>query len=191
MTDPSPFADLPAALVEEVLGQAATAGDLLLTTFQQVKTDQAAYRGALVDQGLLLDESQLGYPPLPTTVATDGSYAIERLLTADLAAAAAVAVEGLTPPSEARFWDQPRHSTFVAAETHHAETSTVLRAVMLGRELLLATQAPHDLVMLDMTLTLPIIYLNQALNKAPAVPGLHCSKELGVTALARGLNRCG
>src|SRR5437588_1379417 len=48
---------------------------------------------------------------------------------------------------------------------------------MLGRELMLARKAPHDLVMLDMTFTLPIIYLNQALNQAPASPELQCSQE--------------
>lgn len=175
--DATPFADLPAALVEEVIGQATAVGDLLLDTFRRVKADRAAYRQTLVDHGLVLHESTLGYPPLPTTCGTDGSYAIERLLTADLAAAAAVAVEGLTPPSEKRYWEQPNHSTFMAAEVHQAETATVLRAVMLGRELLLATRAPHDLVMLDGTLTLPIIYFNQALNQAPESPLLRCSRE--------------
>jgi hypothetical protein len=48
---------------------------------------------------------------------------------------------------------------------------------MLGHELLLARRAPHDLVMIDMTLTLPIIYFNQALNQAPAIPALRCSQE--------------
>jgi hypothetical protein len=177
VTDSTPFADLPAALVEAVLAQACAAGDLLLEEFSRVKHDRESFREALQKAGLLRHESELGYPPLPTTAATDGSYAIDRLLTTDLAAAAAVAVEGLTPPSETRHWAAPRHSTFVAAEVHHAETATVLRAVMLGRELLLAVEAPHDLVMLDMTLTLPIIYFNQALNVAPGIPGLKCSKE--------------
>jgi hypothetical protein len=177
VTDRTPFADLPAALVEEVLGQACAAGDLLLREFQRVRIERTTLREALQKASLIRHESELGYPPLPTTAATDGSYAIERLLTTDLAAAAAVAVEGLTPPSETRHWDQPRHSTFVAAEIHHEETSTVLRSVMLGRELILAGQAPHDLVMLDMTLTLPVIYLNQALNLAPNVPDLKSSQE--------------
>jgi hypothetical protein len=158
VTDPTPFADLPAALVEEVLGQACAAGDLLLEEFKRIRSERPKFREMLETARLLRHESELGYPPLPTTAATDGSYAIERLLTTDLAAAAAVAVEGLTPPSETRYWDQPRHSTFVAAEMHNVDTATVLRAVMLGRELLLAVQAPHDLVMLDMTLTLPVIY---------------------------------
>jgi hypothetical protein len=100
-----------------------------------------------------------------------------RLLTADLAAAAAVAVEGLTPPSEKRYWEQPSHGTFVRVEPHHAATATILRAVMLGRELLLAVKAPHEVVMLDGTLTLPIIYFNQAINQSRQAPHLKCSQE--------------
>lgn len=173
----TPFADLPAALVEEILEQTTEVSDLLLGTFRQVKADRVAYRQSLVDRGLIVHESALGYPASPTTCAADGSYAIERLLTTDLVAAAAVAVEGLTPPSEKRHWEQPRHSTFVAAEVHHAETATVLRAVMLGRELEMVSRAPHDLVMIDGTFTLPIIYFNQALSQAPATPALNCSQE--------------
>jgi len=176
-TDETPFVDLPAALVEEILQQTAEVSNFLLGTFRNIKTDRETYRQALIDQGMILNESTFGYPPLPTTCATDGSYAIERLLSADLAAAAVVAVEGLTPPSEKRHWDQPRHATFVAAEVHHMETTTILRAVMLGNELLLAIRAPHDLVMLDGTLTLPIIYFNQALTQAPNTSSLRCSQE--------------
>jgi hypothetical protein len=176
-TEETPFVDLPAALVEEMLAQTSAVGDGLVETFREIKTDRTKYRKALLNRGLVRHESSLGYPPLPTTCGVDGSYAIDRLLSADLAAAAAVAVEGLTPPSEKRHWSQPHHSTFVASEVHHAETATVLRAVMLGRELLLAARAPHDVVMVDMTLTLPIIYFNQALNAAPDTPMLRCSKE--------------
>jgi hypothetical protein len=174
-TDPTPFADLPAALVEEVLDQTSTVAEELLSSFQQVRANRAALREQLARSSLILTESSLGYPPLPTTCATDGSYAIERLLTTDLAAAAAVAVEGLTPPSEQRHWDLPRHKAFVAAEPHTEDTATILRAVMLGEELALASAAPHDLVMIDGTLTLPIIHFNQALNKAPEATTLHCS----------------
>jgi hypothetical protein len=48
---------------------------------------------------------------------------------------------------------------------------------MLGEELRLGTGAPHELVMIDGTLTLPIIYFNQALNKAPDTNQLRCSRE--------------
>jgi len=177
-SDDSPFAELPAALVEEVLGQTVEVATQLLASFQDVGNTRDNLRSELTARELIVSESSLGYPPAPTTCAADGSYAIERLLTTDMAAAAAVAVEGLTPPSEKRHWDLPHHKTFVAAEAHLEDTSTVLRAVMLGEELSLATKAPHDLVLLDGTLTLPIIYFNQALNKAPETSGqLRCAKE--------------
>ena len=175
--DRTPFADLPAALVEDILGQAISTGDLLIDRFRDLKNERQGFRHRLQEKDLIIHESSLGYPPLPTTCGTDGSYAIERLLFADLTAAAAVAVEGLTPPSEKRHWDQPHHLAFVQVEPHHPDTSTVLRAVMLGKELILATSAPHDLVLLDQTFTLPIIYFNQALNQAPDCPELSCSQE--------------
>lgn len=176
-SDQTPFADLPAALVDEVLEETSTVAQELLDSFQNIKNERKSLRSALEASGLLVTESSLGYPPLPTTCAADGSYAIERLLTTDLAAAAAVAVEGLTPPSEERFWELPRHKSFIAAEPHVEDTATVLRAVMLGEELRLLTDAPHDLVMLDGTLTLPVIYFNQALNKVPDVPQLKCARS--------------
>lgn len=175
--DQTPFADLPAALVDEVLGQTSAVAQDLLTSFKEVREERETLRAVLANSGLVITESSLGYPPLPTTCATDGSYAIERLLTTDLAAAAAVAVEGLTPPSEKRHWELPRHRSFVAAEPHVEDTATVLRAVMLGEELRLVTAAPHDLLMLDGTFTLPIIYFNQALNKAPDTKQLRCAQE--------------
>lgn len=174
-----PFADLPAGLVEEVLAEATQVGSHLLGDFTRMKQEKAGLRKKLEDTNLIGHESDLPSPHIPTTCATDGSYAIERLLAVDLAAAAAVAVEGLTPPSETRHWDVPHHRTFIRAEVHHDGTQTVLRAVMLGYELELAVAAPHDLVLLDMTLALPVIYFNQAFAKANAI-----SKELGVGAVA-------
>lgn len=177
VTDQTPFVDLPAALVEEMLTKTGEVAQSLLKAFRAVKTERSRFRSDLAASGLVLNESALGYPPLPTTCGVDGSYAIERLLSSDLAACAAVAVEGLTPPSEKRHWQQPHHISFVRSEVHDADTATVLRAVMLGYELLLATRAPHDVVMLDATLTLPVIYFNQALSKSREVPELQSSRE--------------
>lgn len=174
-----PFADLPAGLVEEVLDSAAQVGAHLLEDFTRIKGEKEKFRQKLEDADLVKRDSDLPGSTIPTTCAADGSYAIERLLAADLVAAAAVAVEGLTPPSETRHWSSPRHRTFVRAETHHEDTATVLRAVMLGRELELATSAPHDLVLLDMTLALPVIYFNQAFGKANDI-----ARERGEDAIA-------
>jgi len=174
--DRSPFADLPAALIEEVFDQTSGVARDLLASLQKLRVDRDGLRERLLQTDLLVSESSLGYPPLPTTCAADGSYAIERLLTTDLAVAAAVAVEGLTPPSEKRHWEHPHHTAFVAAEPHFEDTATVLRALMLGEELTLAATAPHEVVMLDGTLTLPVIYFNQALAKVPQAGALKSCK---------------
>jgi hypothetical protein len=163
----SPFAELPAALVEEILVRTEDIAGSLVDAFSRLKAEREDVRQRLQRAGLLKRKSDLGSPPYPTTCATDGSYAIERLLTSDLLVTAAVAVEGLTPPSETRHWAQPHHQTYVAAEPHSDETATILRALMLGYELELAVNAPHDLVLLDGSFSLPIIYFNQSLNAAP------------------------
>ncbi len=180
---PTPFIDLPAALVEEMLAEAGQVAETLFATFRSLRAERERLREALEQHDLLLHESALGYPPLPTTCGVDGSYAIERLLSVDLAACAAVAVEGLTPPSEKRHWEQPHHRLFVRSEMHDVDTATVLRAVMVGYELLLAVRAPHDVVMLDGTLTLPVIYFNQALSKSSESPELQSSREFRSRAI--------
>lgn len=173
----TPFADLPASLVEEVLNRTSSVAQDLLSMFQDAKEQRSKFREDLTSSRLLTDESSLGHAPVPTTCAADGSYAIERLLATDLTVAAAVVVEGLAPPSEKRHWDLPHHKSFVVAEPHHEDTATILRAVMLGEELSLISEAPHELLMLDGTLTLPIIYFNQAISKAAEVGHLNCSRE--------------
>lgn len=161
-----PFADLPAALVEEVLGRTEDVGLALLGSFREMRAQRATWRAKLAEAGLLRRESDLEYVPIPTTCGVDGSYAIERLLSTDLVATAAVAVEGLIPPSEKRYWPEPRHQVTIETEAHDPDTGTIARAIMMGMELELAAQAPHEVVFIDGSLTTPIIYFNQALHKA-------------------------
>lgn len=161
-----PFGELPAALVDEVLKRTEDLGQKLLNDFEQVRAHRQEWRESLERAGLLRRDAELPYMPIPTTCGVDGSYAVERLLASDLVVAAAVAVEGLTPPSETRYWPEPRHLVWVETEAHEAETGTILRALMIGMELELAAQAPHEVVFLDGSLTTPLIYFNQALNKS-------------------------
>ncbi len=168
-----PFGELPAALVDEVLKRTEDLSQKLLGDFEQVRARRQEWRENLKRAGLLCRDAELSYMPIPTTCGVDGSYAVERLLASDLVAAAAVAVEGLTPPSETRHWPEPRHLVWVETESHEAETGTILRALMIGMELELAVQAPHEVVFLDGSLTTPLIYLNQALNKSWDALHLH------------------
>src|SRR6266496_3392480 len=101
-----PFSELPAALVEEVLARTEQIGRDLLDSFHTLDAERDLRRGQLLERGLLRRDSELEYVPIPTSCGIDGSYAVERLLAIDLVSSAAVAVEGLTPPSEKRYWPE-------------------------------------------------------------------------------------
>ena len=173
-----PFAELPAALVEEVLECTSDVGHKILESFKEIDGLRANWRAELESSNLLCDESVLEYVPIPTACGIDGSYAVERMLATDLVAAAAVAVEGLTPPSEKRHWPDPHHQVVIEVEPHNPDTSTIVRALMIGMELSLAIHAPHEIIFLDGSLTTPIIYFNQALNKANEARHLKITNHL-------------
>ncbi|MCS6964684.1 DNA double-strand break repair nuclease NurA [Thermoflexus sp.] len=173
-----PFAELPAALVEELLGKSAELSRRLREGLDALRSARRAYRTQLEESHLLQREGALLDVPVPTTCGVDGAYAVERLIATDLVAAVAVAVEGLTPPSETRHWPEPRHRAYVQTERHEEEISTLARAVMIGMELELAAQAPHEVVFIDGSLTTPLIYFNQAMNRAQAAPDLHLTEFL-------------
>jgi len=177
-TPEMPFAELPAALVEEVLERTSDVGHTILESFEEIDGRRANWRAELESSNLLCHESDLEYVPIPTACGIDGSYAVERMLATDLVAAAAVAVEGLTPPSEKRYWPDLHHQAVIEVEPHNPDTSTIVRALMIGMELSLAVHAPHEIVFLDGSLTTPIIYFNQALNKANEARHLKITNHL-------------
>jgi hypothetical protein len=164
-----PFLDLPAALVEEVLKHTEGLGQKMLNELTRAQKRRQEWWQGLIRAGLLRREGELSPVLIPTTCGVDGSYAIERLLASDLVAAAAVAVEGLTPPSETRYWPEPLHLVWVEVEPRQAEIGAVLRGLMIGMELELAAQAPHEVMFIDGSLTTSLIYFNQALNKSENV----------------------
>ncbi len=159
------FAELPEALVEEMLSKSEMVGESLHVAFKEIQENKEKIRGQLQVENILKKDSEVGYPGIPTTCGVDGSYAIERLLATDFAACAAVAIEGLTPPSEKRHWEKPHHRVLIHPEKHDPDTSTVIRGIMMEMELELAAKAPHDIVFLDYSLTTPLIFMNQAINK--------------------------
>ena len=176
------FIDLPAALVEEMMLRSTEVGEQLLSSLETLQSNRDGYRQQLESSGILGIDNELPIVETPTTCGVDGSYAVERLLATDLAVAAAVAVEGITPPSEARYWEAPHHKVVIEAEPHQVETNSVLRGIMMSMELELAAQAPHDVVFIDNSLTTPAIYLNQAFSAAGDAPNLKISDQLIGTA---------
>ena len=160
----TPFAELPEALVDEMLLRSESIGRSLYESFEELRSSKTTIRKQLQDTNLLKNETEFGYAEIPTTCGADGSYVVERLLAIDFAACAAVAVEGLIPPSEKRYWPKPHHIPFIEPVKHDPDTGTVIRGVMMQMELELAARAPHDIVFLDGSLTTPLIYVNQAIN---------------------------
>lgn len=173
-----PFAELPEALVEEMLSKSEGLGDRLYDSFREIHNNRAKMQKQLQDQNMLKHDAEVGYPGIPTTCGVDGSYAVEKLLATDFAACAGVAIEGLTPPSEKRHWEKPHHRVFIHPEKHDPDTGTVIRGLMMEIELELAAKAPHDIVFLDGSLTTPLIYMNQAINKMSESDDTVISKNL-------------
>ncbi|MHA1250774.1 MAG: DNA double-strand break repair nuclease NurA [Candidatus Helarchaeota archaeon] len=162
----SPFDELPQALVEIMLNKCSNLGTHLAKSFEQLLNNKDEIRNILKDQNLLRNDSEiLSSPTFPTTCGVDGSYAIEKLLSTDMVAIAGVAVEGLTPPTEKRYWPRPHHQSEILSIPHNNSTAVIARAIMMCMELELGTKAPHDVIYFDGSLTTPLIYFNQALNK--------------------------
>ncbi len=174
-----PFTDLPAVMVEELLERSKDVAQHLIEPLGKVPDRRTKYRKDLESYGLRTDKEFFGADTqVPTACASDGSYAVERLMATDLVVAGAVVMEGLTPPQETRIWEQPRHICHIDHEQHSEGTNTILRSIMMGEELVLLRDAPHGLALFDGTLSLPLIYFNQAWNSANDDDvGLKCAKK--------------
>ena len=160
------YPELPEALVDEMLNKSEDISNGLYIKFDEIKKHRTEFRDKLEESGLLKRAADIPPSEIPTTCGVDGSYAIEKLLAVDIVVAAAVAFEGLTPPSEERKWERPRHLVEPMSMPHYDGTTSIARAVMMGMELQLSEKAPHNVVFIDGSLTTPFIYLNQGLNKA-------------------------
>jgi hypothetical protein len=161
-----PFGELPEALVEEMLGQCNRLGSNLSSSFQRLYDSKTQIRAKLSEKDILHKDTDIfSAPSYPTTCAVDGAFAIERLICTDLVAFAAVAMEGLTPPSEKRYWPNPHHLSDILTVAHNDDTYSFARSVMMCMELEIAASAPHDVVYLDGSLITPLVAINQGINK--------------------------
>jgi len=160
-----PFKELPGALVEDMLDKCNGISRKLSNTFQKLLDIKKEARQILKKEKLLRKDSELTIiPSHPTTCGIDGAYAIEKLLSTDIVAIAGVAVEGLAPPTEVKYWPVPRHNSNVLTLPHNSTTSLISRAIMMCMELNLAGNAPHNVVFIDGSLITHFITIYQALN---------------------------
>ena len=157
------FSGLPETLVEDLLKKTDDMSSKLFQSFSQITNDSSKIRETL-QKDLKKDSDIVISKTYPTTCGVDGSYASPKLLSTDIVGIAGVAVEGLTPPSEKRHWPAPRHLSFVEPVQHNDGNMVVARAIMICYELMLAKNAPHDVIFLDGSLSTPLIFLNQAIG---------------------------
>lgn len=171
------FSDLPDALVRDLLACAVPVAEDVRNRIETLKASRETYRRAAQDQGLIKRKADLDVPREPSVAGIDGSYQIHRLTSLDLCAAAAVAIEGTSKEAK-RHWPEPYHRMWAGGVPHNDNTTGVLRGLMVGMELELAKEAPHDLVLLDGAFASLIIYLNQGLTNVDEVPQM-LGDELG------------
>lgn len=169
-----PFADLPQAMVREMLGSSRRLAGGLADDISSMRSMRSSVRESLAP--LLGRDSDLPRPESPpSTAGVDGSHCAERMLATDIVAMGAVAVEGLGarrpaggPP--ARLWPRPRHFVHVESLAHDDANPVSARAVMSAMEVQLASLAPHDVVFVDGSLATPAISLDIALRQRGGGP---------------------
>jgi hypothetical protein len=132
-----PFADLPDALVKDLLdGADAVAAEVRLR-IERLRDRRDEYRQVATANNLVCRQADLERPREPSVAGVDGSYQMHRLTSLDLCGAAAVAVEG-TSKEATRHWPEPRHRMWTRAVPHDDATTLVLRGLMICMELELA-----------------------------------------------------
>ena len=158
--------DLPEAMFEEALRKyEANILNKVNSYLTNVSDLREVIREKLYNLNLLRNIGEIvQHKRYPTTCATDGAYAINKQLTVDVVAIAAVAVEGLIPPKEDRIWEKPHHLIEIYPVEHKQRTSSVCRGIMFSFELELATKAPHSIIFLDGSLTTQLIGLGMSFS---------------------------
>ena len=178
MTTENGFGLLPGAIVEDLLDKAKHIGDEYVLRMEGVQRHRQHLRERMHELDMLKNAHDLRQVEEPTTCGVDGARATEQMLANDLVAACAIAVEGMTPPSEKQHWPEPKFLTHLSLEPHYPDSDRIATGLMIAMELILARSAPHQIVMLDNSLATPTIQLNQALSAAHASPELEVSEEL-------------
>ena len=171
--------ELPAALIEELLKTNEGVGESLLNSMNAIQDSKQDIRRWLIDNQKLRKDSELENVEIPTTCGVDGSYVVERMISTSIVACAAVAVEGFTPPSETKYWPL-KHESVIEVENHESELGTILRGLMKFMEMKLAVNAPHDIVLMDGSITSQFIHINQAISIGkPNDNGYYKTKKIG------------
>lgn len=140
--------------------EALTSG--MVEDIGRIDEERENLRGMLEGR-IRLDSDIVRTPRFPTAAGVDGSYCVDSLLATDFVAVAAVAVEGLVPRvRDEPMWPKPHHFVSVERMAHDEAIQALAKAIMMSMEVQLASLAPHDVVLLDGSLTTITIAYNIA-----------------------------
>lgn len=163
------FADLPDALVQDLLAKALPVAKGVNHNLRLLRQAKDSLRAEAEQRGWICRKADLDVPREPSVVGIDGSYQVHRLTAMDLCAAASVAVEGSSKEAK-RHWEKPHHRMWCESLEHSKNVTNTLRGIMISMELDLAAKAPHDVVLLDGSFIILLIYLNQGLTSVAEAP---------------------
>ena len=147
---------LPQSLIDDILKHSDKIRDEIESVHEHLAEIKDHAREKLAELGLLKTFEDSGLKPA-NTCGIDGSYVIESLLSIDVVCAAAVGIEGQPPYGKSPvIWDKPHHDISLICLPHSELNSTVARSIMVMKEINLAANAPHDVVLLDGSAFTPV-----------------------------------
>lgn len=157
------YAYLPDELLEEILDGTGEVANDVKVSYERLVQQQQAMRDSLLNHGRILKVADLEPVRSPSVAAVDGGLAIEKSIGADTVLVAAVGVEGLVREDQRR-WNGVQYNHWQRVLPHSGDASRFAFGVMGSLELQIATQAPHDVVIMDGLHLNPIIALNNMLS---------------------------
>jgi hypothetical protein len=145
-----------------LLAKAVPVADGAQKNLSRLREAKSVLRNEAERRELIRLKAELDVPREPSVAGIDGSYQVHRLTSVDLS----------LPLPLLFHWEKPHHRMWAECLEYSKDITNTLRGLMTSMELELASRAPHDLVLLDGSFIILLIYLNQGLtafDKAPVL----------------------
>lgn len=155
------YARLPEDLLADLLQSADQVVSQVTDLLGSVLGKRDELRQVLKDLGLIS-----AYEDVPTrsVCGVDGGFAIERTSAVDLMLAVAVGVEGLSHDTTP--WEDTQYLWWSRVYKHDADAERLARGVMMGQEIAIIADAPHEIRILDGSHLTTVIQINSALSSS-------------------------
>ena len=174
------YANLPGDLLEEILEDAPRIAEHLKPLFDELLQNRRNIQDKLEESNLIRNASELENPSSPSVSGIDGGQAIDKALGADTLIAVAVGVEGLVREDK-RKWSGVQHKNWQTVLSHHSESnSKIVRGAMTALELLIISQAPHDVIIADGSHQSPVIGINSLTSMSTLDDPIHAKTMFNI-----------